>query len=193
MSDRVKDRVSDRSPAPRPSPSVDNRPAPQTERQDLARHADDAKLALRAALADAAHHARQSAQHAGKAALASADPHRLTAGRPWVAVAGAAAAGLVGGLALVPSRQKQVARRLATIERLVAAEQQVAGRPVATTGRAGWLKKGWVNQGLRLGLNYARPAIISAITGAIAAKQAAPDPAEETADDGAADAGSGRE
>ena len=159
---------------------ADDRPAPETERQFLARESQDAALAVRAALADAQAHARAAGSHAVK----SVDPRLLTAARPWLAVAGAAAAGLVGSVALVPSREKQVARRLATIERLIAAEQQVAGRPVARTGGAGsFLKQGWANQALRIGLNYARPAIVSAITGAIAARTTAADVAEDVASD----------
>jgi ElaB/YqjD/DUF883 family membrane-anchored ribosome-binding protein len=48
---------------------------------------------------------------------ATVDPHGLTRDHPWLAVSGAAVAGFVAAVTLIPSKEQQAMRALAELER----------------------------------------------------------------------------
>ncbi len=150
-------------------PAPDDRPTPQTERQQFAREAADARLAVRGALAAAAGHAKS-----GTALLkGAADPRLLTEARPWIAVGSAAAAGLVAGLIAVPSKRQGVKKRLRTLRRIVELEAAAAGKSVKPPPDV--KRRSWAKKGALLAFRLARPTIVSALTAGLTAKAAADD------------------
>lgn len=146
-------------------PAPDDRPVPKTERQQFAREAEDARLAISGALAAAVGHAKSGVVQLKGAA----DPHLLTEARPWLAVGGAAGAGLLAGLLAVPSKRQSAKRRLKALRQIVELEASAGGKNVKLPGAK---KSSWTKKGALLAFRLARPTIISALTAGLTAKAA---------------------
>ncbi len=106
----------------------------------------------------------------GKTVAAGADPHKLTAGHPWLAVGGAAVAGFVGAALAIPSKDSAEQKR---IEKLAAAiRAQSNGNGSAAPAPAddhdskfkALLKKGFA---------LIKPTLITTLTSALAAQAGA--------------------
>ena len=147
-------------------PAPDDRPVPSTERQQFAREAEDARLAITGALAAAVGHAKSGVVNLKGAA----DPHLLTEARPWVAVGGAAGVGLIAGLLTMPSKRQSAKRRLKALRRIVELEASAEGKSVKLPGTK---KPSWTKKGALLAFRLARPTIISALTAGLTAKASA--------------------
>ena len=116
--------------------------------QMKARHA---KMAMGEALADAKSHL-----------LKAADARPLVAKHPYAAVGGAAALGLVAALVVVPSSKQRAARRLAALERAVRLESAAGGRKVG-----GGAKPTLGRRAFGLAFRFAKPTLLSLITGSL--------------------------
>lgn len=154
-----------------------------TESAFLEREAQRAKAAMAQAWADAKAKAMQGL-----------DPRVWTASHPWYALTGAALAGFVAAYSLTPSKEQEILRKIAKLNRAIAGVepdadvdtvpaadaatvegQRVrvaeatadAGRKDRTSGILGTLGKELIKA--------VGPALMSSITAAIAAKTAAED------------------
>lgn len=124
-----------------------------------------ARLAMQQALLEARRHLR-----------AAADPRPLVRQYPLPAIGVAAAVGLIGALALVPSEKQRVAGRLRAIERALRVESAAGGRGVSGSSSMG-------KRLFHMGMQYAKPALISMVTSAltgVATQAASNEPPEET-------------
>ncbi|WP_428939562.1 hypothetical protein [Fontivita pretiosa] len=150
-----------------------------------------------AAALDEAQFLRQQAQQARDAMLRAlelaarnlahgADPRAWAREHPWLTVGAAAAGGFLAAVTLVPTRQQQLLRELARIERAIAPPPPHAnglnGQSHRPTARHRLLRRL-----LRETFKLVRPALLSAITAGITAKAAAePRQPDSPADDPAA-------
>lgn len=132
------------------------RPIHLNPSQLLEVEADEAKAAITSVL-----------QEMRKQLQAGADPKRLTREHPWIAVGTAAAAGLVGAMVAVPSKEDAALKRLARIERALhagpaangSAEPDAPGHPALKKFAARMFK-------------VLRPTLMAAVTGALTGKGA---------------------
>ena len=116
--------------------------------QMQARHA---KFALQEAVLDARHHL-----------LKAADVRPVLRKYPYVAVGGSLAAGFVAAAVLVPSKKQRAASRLRALERAVRAEAAAGKKSLGKGGGASPTKRV-----LGLVWRFARPTLLSMVTGAI--------------------------
>jgi hypothetical protein len=131
---------------------------------------------------DRAREAMSRAWADAKAHLANGvDPRAWAGEHPWIALAGAAAAGFVAAVTLVPSKEEQALKKLAALERALSGvgpdtpvrsgDEDPTGSttvdPAATRARHGWVS----TIGLEL-IRTLRPALVSALTAGITAKTA---------------------
>jgi hypothetical protein len=163
------------------------RDSKQTETDFLAQEAERAKAAVTQAWADAKAKAMQGL-----------DPRVWTASHPWYALTGAALTGFIAAYSLTPTKEQQILRKIARINRAIAggdpdadvdgvSDTAAAAHTAEVGGRRVKVAEGSVGEdhpsrtsGMlgMIGRELVKaigPSIMSSITAAIAAKTAAED------------------
>ena len=131
--------------------------------------ANEALAAMKGALASAK-----------REAAVAADPRGWAQKKPLIALGVAAAGGLAAGYAATPSKKNRAARRLATIERILDAEAKARGVNVKARKAGG---RTWRRKALQMGIGYAKPMIISTLTGLLSGAAGGATAGQAVADD----------
>jgi hypothetical protein len=150
-------------PNPSNNPDPDAPAASLTEAEFLAQQAHNAQLAMSRVLQDLKSKLGQGV-----------DPKAWAKEHPWVAVGAAALAGFAATAALVPSKEEQALKKLASIERAL---NPAPERP-ASNGSGGHAKDGLMGTILKEVLGMVKPvlaSIVAANLGGVLPPDAGPD------------------
>ncbi len=138
-----------------------------TEGAYLSQQADSAKAAIARAVGEMK-----------SSLLKGSSPAAWTRADPWLGVGAGAAAGLVAGLMLVPSREEQALRRLRKIEAALHPEKSPSKENGKSDGAPA--HKGWIGLILKELLGVVGPLIANVLNAQTSAATAEPQSSDET-------------